>query len=250
VAALQAAGVPLWTEGGHGGGIRLVEGWRTRLDGLTAEEAGALFLAGAPGAVDELGLSTVLAAAQVKVLSALPPELRDRAGRVRERFLLDAPGWFHRGDPPARLGDVAGAVRSGRRLDVGYGRPGRERLWRLAPLGLVLKAGTWYLVAATVSGGQVLTFRLDRISSATARAEAVERPDGFDLQTFWAADFDRTLQREPVRLRLGPRAAAALPHVMGTSAGTRALACAGPPEMPAGWKPSCGWNPRRWPSSS
>src|SRR5262245_45441260 len=72
VAALQAAGVPLWTETGRGGGIRVLDGWRTRLDGLTADEAGALFLAGAPAVVAELGLGAELAAAQAKVLATLP----------------------------------------------------------------------------------------------------------------------------------------------------------------------------------
>src|SRR4051812_19113042 len=92
VAALQAAGVPIWTETGPGGGIRLLAGWRTRLDGLTADEAGALLLGGAPDAAAELGLGTVLVAAQTKVLTTLPPELRNRATKVRQRFHLDAPG--------------------------------------------------------------------------------------------------------------------------------------------------------------
>src|SRR5688572_16387271 len=85
IASLQAAGVPLWTEPGRNGGVRLLEGWRTRLDGLTGDEAGALFLSGAPGLADELGLGALLAAAEIKVMTTLPPELRGRAARMRER---------------------------------------------------------------------------------------------------------------------------------------------------------------------
>ncbi|HEY1174816.1 MAG TPA: HTH domain-containing protein, partial [Phytomonospora sp.] len=94
VTALQSAGVPLWTEPGPTGGIRLLDGWRTRLDGLTGDEAASLFAGTAPAVLDGLGLGTVAVAAQAKVLATLPPELRDRAGRLRERFHLDAPTWF------------------------------------------------------------------------------------------------------------------------------------------------------------
>ena len=103
VSALQAAGVPLWTEVGPGGGIRMVEGWRTDLYGLTGDEAMALALAGAPHAAEDLGLGAVLLVAETKVQAVLPPELRARAGRVRERFHLDAPGWFHRPEDTAVL---------------------------------------------------------------------------------------------------------------------------------------------------
>ena len=236
VAALQEAGVPIWTETGPRGGIRLVEGWRTRLDGLTGDEAAALFLAGAPTAVAELGLGTVLAAARTKVLSTLPPELRGRAARVTERFHLDAPGWFHHDEDLPHLAAVADAVWSGHRLHVRYGRPGHEVDRRLDPLGLVLKGGIWYLVAA--SGGRPATYRVSRIRAATRLDERAERPDGFDLAAWWSAasaEFDRSMLRATVRLRLSPAAARLLVHAVDQAAAREALAAAGPPDGD-GWR--------------
>lgn len=197
VVALQGAGVPLWTEAGPGGGIRLLDGWTGRLDGITIDEAGALFLAG-----------TV---AQAEVLSTLPRELAARAGRIRERFHVDAPDWFSRDEPVPHLGAVADAVWTGRRLDLRYGEGER----RVDPLGLVLKAGRWYLVAAHRSRPR--TYRVGRITAAEVRDERAERPENFDLAAWWAgsaADFDRAIRRTEVTLRVSPRGLRLLPRAI------------------------------------
>src|SRR4029077_5778694 len=165
-------------------GIRLVDGYRTRLTGLTGEEAEALFLSGLPGPAAELGLGTVVTAARLKVLAALPGELRGRATRLVERFHLDAAGWFQAGEPVPFLAPLAEAVWEGRVVDIDYDRGGSTVGRRLEPLGLVLKAGVWYLVA--MAAGQARTYRVSRVASAVVTDERVERPEGFDLAAFWA----------------------------------------------------------------
>jgi predicted DNA-binding transcriptional regulator YafY len=185
VESLGAAGVPIYADRGPAGGYRLLDGYRTRLTGLTGDEAGTLFLAGMPGPAAELGLGSVLAAAELKLRASLPGELADRADRVRERFHLDAPGWFRGDEPTPHLALVAGAVWDSRRLSVRYRRwkAPREVSRTLSPLGVVLKAGRWYLVAGT--GEHVTAYRVTNILDAVVLDEPVARPPGFDLAAFW-----------------------------------------------------------------
>lgn len=54
--ALGAAGVPVYAEGGHGGGITLDEGYRTTLAGLQENEIRTLFIGDNAQLLGELGL--------------------------------------------------------------------------------------------------------------------------------------------------------------------------------------------------
>jgi predicted DNA-binding transcriptional regulator YafY len=235
--ALSAAGVPVYAEPGRHGGCRLVDGYRTRLTGLNVDEAEALFLAGAPGPTAELGLGTVLAAAQLKVLAALPPELRSRAVRVQQRFHLDAPAWFRDPDDVPFLADVGAALWADRRLDVRYGRPDRVVRRALDPLGLVLKAGVWYLVAR--NRGHVRTYRVSRLRSVDARAESFVRPEDFDLGAYWSASsvqFEEQMLRIEVTARLSPTGVAMLRRVLEPAAGRAAAAAVAEGELDGdGW---------------
>ncbi|WP_223830874.1 helix-turn-helix transcriptional regulator [Streptomyces venezuelae] len=231
--SLSSAGVPVYGDAGHRGGYQLLGGYRTQLTGLHAEEAESLFLAGLPGAAADLGLGEVLAAAQLKLTAALPTPLRDRAGRIRERFHLDALGWYREQDSPPALVALADAVWNQRRIQVRYRRwaEPQEVERELDPYGLVLKAGVWYLVAAV--DGTVRTYRVSSILGLTVTETGFERPEGFDLTAHWRdylTAYDARRLRLQASVRIAPALLAALPDHLDAALVRAVETSAGPPD--------------------
>ncbi len=181
---LSAAGVPVYSERGRHGGFALRDGYRTRLTGLTPSESDTLLLAGLGQAATDLGVGTAVAAAQLKLIASLPPDAGARAQRVAGRFHLDPAPWYGRTSPVPRLPAIADAVWREQRLRLGYvSWKGRIRR-SVDPLGLVLKGGLWYLVAAV--DGQPRTYRVSNIEDLEPLTGAVRRPRRFDLARYWA----------------------------------------------------------------
>jgi predicted DNA-binding transcriptional regulator YafY len=212
VESLHTAGIPLYGDAGHRGGYQLVGGYRTKLTGLSADEAKALSLSGLPGPAADLGLGSVLAAAQLKVRAALPPALANQVGQVQSRFLLDAATWYGAADEVPFLQAVADAVWRGRALSVRY------RRWkeptdvdrRLEPYGVVLKAGRWYLVAGP---GSPRTYRVDQILRLTELEDEFAIPPSFELAAYWQrykSEFLHRLYRGEATVRLSPTALSSL----------------------------------------
>lgn len=185
---LSAAGVPVYADRGRNGGFDLLDGYRTRLTGLDAGEAESLFLAGLPGAAEDLGLSEALIGAKLKLLAALPEESRESAERVGTRFHLDPVGWYRSSEAAGFLPAVADAVWTARSIRVRYERWDGEVERVLEPLGLVMKAGVWYLAAA--AGGTPRTYRLSNIRALEPGAP-FQRPKAFDLAAYWTEQRDR-----------------------------------------------------------
>ncbi|MCA2222095.1 helix-turn-helix transcriptional regulator [Nonomuraea aurantiaca] len=238
VEALSAAGVPVYADRGPAGGYQLLDGYRTRLTGLTAEEASSLFLAGLPGPAAELGLSEVVASAELKLLAALPPEPRSHASRMRERFLMDVPGWYRDADDVPHLSEVAAAVWEQRRLRMTYRRWGKQDVEReVNPYGLVLKGGSWYLIAAP-DGQSPRTYRVARILALETRPGGFDRPEGFDLGDFWrdySREFRERMYTAEAVIKVAPGTDSLLAYTMGNDVVTAALAEGGEPDA-EGWR--------------
>ena len=234
VEALAAAGIPIYAERGPHGGVRLVEGYRTRLTGMTEDEAGALFLSGLPGPAAELGLGTVMTAARLKVLAALPSELRARANRLVERFYLDAAVWFRGEEQVPHLPLLAEAVWENQVVRMTYDRGDEIGERVVEPLGIVLKGGVWYVVGRR--DGEVRTYRASRIQSLELLEDQFERPAAFDLAAYWlesSAAWERDVPRLEVDVRVDPQYLDALAEQIGAEAYNAAERLDG--EDPDGW---------------
>jgi predicted DNA-binding transcriptional regulator YafY len=265
LAALSAAGVPVLTESGPGGGCALLDGYRFPLRGLRPEEAEALLILGVPSALGELGLEGAAAAAQRKIRVTAGQREPDDGGSPA-LVHLDMPRWFRGHERVPYLRTLAEALRRHRRLAIAYqpadsagaaafspsteaaavaGAPegdpppragGSAATRAVGPLGLVNKAGTWYLVA-TSDSDRISVFRAGRIAAATILDEPSSRPAEFDLASFWdrwSAEFATSRPRLPVRLRASPQALAAFGEIFGDDARS-VLDAAGPPDE-LGWQ--------------
>ncbi|MES2098419.1 MAG: YafY family protein [Pseudomonadota bacterium] len=206
--ALSAAGVPVWAGRGRSGGFQLQEGWRTRLTGLTAPESRALFLSGLAGPAAELGLGEAVASARLKVLASLPPEWQADAQQLSARFHLDAVDWFRSAARTEHLGAVADAVWRERRLQIVYESWNGVRERELEPLGLVLKAGIWYMAARAGARAEPRTWRVSNIRALTVLDQHFKPPRDFNLATWWHEStrrFETGVYRDTAQLRISAR---------------------------------------------
>jgi predicted DNA-binding transcriptional regulator YafY len=230
--ALSAAGVPIIADPGPGGGCRLLDDYRFPLRGLRPDEAEALLILGVPQIFNELGLGGALAMAQRRI------QVTTGVSGADALVHLDMPRWFAGHEDVPELKTLARAIRRGRLVAFRYGGERRSRIG--GPLGLVNKAGIWYLVARTSKDGSdqdAIVFRISRISFARELRQPAERPAGFELAAFWtrwSAEFAASLPRVNVVVRAAPEAVAAFAEVLGDGA-RAAIADASEPDQ-RGWR--------------
>jgi predicted DNA-binding transcriptional regulator YafY len=207
VEQLSEAGVPIYAEAGNGGGIRLVDGYRTRLTGLDSAESEALVLAGWGAVADALGVGSAAAGAERKLFAALPRSAAASAQRIHARLHIDLARWYAPAETLAHLPALARAVWDQRRVRIDYSSWAQRSEREIEPLGLVLKNATWYLAARQGVGYR--TYRVGEIVSLTVLEARFDPPGGFDLKAYWESStrrFERSMSRETAIVRSTPAA--------------------------------------------
>lgn len=183
VDALGAAGVPVYAERGSNGGIALSDGYRQAIAQFSNDELHALFVAAADPLAD-LGV-TGHERALHKIKGALPALQRNAADKAAQRILLDHNRWYRTEQPTQVLATLRRAVWDDRAVRLTYrDRNGATTEREIEPLGLVSKAGVWYL-AARDECGEMRTFRAERMVRVQELGRQFTRPLDFDLDAYW-----------------------------------------------------------------
>ena len=220
IEALCTAGVPIVTDRGRYGGYSLVKGYRTRLTGISSLEAGALPFVGLEVAA-ALGLQESSEAAWLKLLAALPPEGGEDARRRRERFHLDPVDWYQRIPTPVTLRVIASATWSSNRIRIEYESWRAKTTRTIEPLGLVVKAGRWYLVACKAGGTKARIFSLENIHHVEVLDGQFRAPSGFNLSRSWRSEverFESSLKRSVATIRVAEGAMSRIDRLGGENA--------------------------------
>ena len=206
---LSAAGVPIYADRGPGGGFALLGGYRTNLTGMTRAEAELLPIAALPTAATDLGLAEELRSAQLKLVAALPD-----ASHIGSRLHIDPVAWHRRAEPVPHLPLLAQAVWDRKRISMRYESWTATTQRRCEPLGLVLKGGSWYLMAR--SGQRISIYKAAGILELDILDETFERPAEFDLREQWARHvtrFEKDLLTGQATLRLTREGLSNLHHL-------------------------------------
>ncbi|MET7605788.1 helix-turn-helix transcriptional regulator [Streptomyces avermitilis] len=205
VGHLLDLGVPVDSVRGRYGGYRLAPGYRMPPLMLTDEEALAVLLGLLAG--QRAGLVTTSAAASESAAAKLRRVLPKALGRRLEALLETADFTARpRSGTALEAGvllDLAEAARHQRPVAISYtDRKGRSSDRTVLPYGLVAHSGRWYLTGADPAGGEVRTFRLDRIAAMTVQSGSFVVPAGFDPAATVLESLARTPWTHEVSLRI------------------------------------------------
>lgn len=217
--SLCFAGVPVYSESGHGGGFALIENYRTQLTGLNKDELHALFMLGSLTPLADLGLSKKLQSALLKINASLSQNNTNYEEKMHQCFYYDSTRWYPTEDSIPHLLVVQEAVWGNRKLRLVY-RPqySIEITQDVSPYGLVAKAGVWYLVCA--KGDAIHVHRVSDLISAQILEEVFDRPEGFDLVSFWktwCSDYEVILSHFIVTVNVAPAMLPELQKYFGNS---------------------------------
>ena len=183
--SLSRMGIPIFSDRGSNGGIKLLGDYKTSLTGITTNEIYSLFIPAGDKILEDLGIEKLKDSTILKLLGNSSNDQIKEIENLQNYIYIDMHTWA---DSPnitskATLSVLQKAIWSNTVLKIVYRKTNETKEVILNPLGLVCKRGIWYLVG--LNDEIIKTYKVSSIESTMLMDNKFERPKDFNLESHW-----------------------------------------------------------------
>lgn len=201
IETIDAAGIPIVSHQGVGGGFSVVDTYRLEKQLLSPDEILSMVTV-LKGVGAALGDEKVVHSSH-KIESLVPKE---SATKLRDEVYIALSPWGYRGELDTLLETLRKATSKRRRIRFSYfNAEGGANERTVEPMTLVYKGSSWYLFAYCLLREDLRLFRLSRMRSVVVTADVFERrPDNYDTYSRrW--EMAENVPRVTFKLRFSPK---------------------------------------------
>ena len=182
---LSGIGVPIVSDKGINGGIKLLGDYKTSLTGINKNELLSLFIPTGDKILEDLGVENLKYSTMLKILGNSATNEVKEFENIQNYIYIDMYTW---NESKAMvntdiLSVLQNAIWNSKSLRILYRKIDETKEVELNPLGLVCKRGTWYLVG--VNNEIIKTYKVASIESALLMHDTFIRPYDFNLKSYW-----------------------------------------------------------------
>ncbi len=190
IESLSSLGIPIFTDRGSNGGIKLLGDYKTTLSGLSNNELYSLFAPISDKILEDLGIEKVHENTLLKLLGGSSQNQIDEIKNFQNYIYIDMQTWS---ENPIKIDkDILSILQNGiwkhTILEIIYRKPNETKEVILKPLGLVCKRGVWYLIGE--NNDIIKTYKVINIEYATSTNKSFNRPNDFNLEEYWKLSTD------------------------------------------------------------
>ena len=207
IESLSNLGIPIFTDRGSNGGIKLLGDYKTTLSGINKDELYSLFIPTSNKVLEDLGIEKVKDSTMLKLLGDSSTEQMIEIKNIQSYIYIDMNTW---GDNPVKVDkDILSILQNGiwnkRILKIVYRKINETKEVILKPLGLVCKRGIWYLVSE--NNDIIKNYKVSNIDSASLTDEVFDRPSDFNLEKYWkssTSNFKSLIPKHTFTFKVSP----------------------------------------------
>ncbi|SCH70744.1 MULTISPECIES: helix-turn-helix transcriptional regulator [unclassified Romboutsia] len=183
--SLSSLGIPIFTNRGTNGGIRLLGDYKTNLTGINKNELYSLFLPSGNKILEDLGIEKLKDSTMLKILENSSIDQIKEIENIQNYIYIDMHTWSK--SPITTNKYVLGILQKGiwnhNILKMIYRKIDETKEVILKPFGLVCKRGTWYVIGE--NNDIIKTYKVSSIESVILNKEKFDRPKCFNLENYW-----------------------------------------------------------------